>query len=234
MTPWSESPAWHPLSVPADHADLAEREDVVEDVVALCGRDVGILRPRDSEALIDEHAFEQDEFLPYWADLWPSALALARQVCARSLRGARTLELGCGLGLASIAAALAGGRVVATDWAPASLEFAAANARRNGADVAVERCDWAHPDGIVARAPWRLVLGSDLLYEPRNVGLLVDLLPRLVDERGEVWIADPGRRPADAFLEAMRDGWHRESTRDPELPRVSVHRFRKAVSGPPR
>jgi hypothetical protein len=30
----------------------------------LGGRDLGVLRPRDSEALIDEHAFEHDEFLP--------------------------------------------------------------------------------------------------------------------------------------------------------------------------
>src|SRR5688500_20378376 len=87
--------------------------DLVEETIVLGGRDLGVLRPRDSEALIDEHAFEHDEFLPYWAELWPSGLALARRVAVRALHGARTLELGCGLGLPSLAAALAGGRALA-------------------------------------------------------------------------------------------------------------------------
>ena len=76
-----------------------------------------LLRPRDAEALLSEEAFAHDEFMPYWAELWPSALALARVVGGRALRGARALELGCGLGLPRLAAAAAGGRVPATDWA---------------------------------------------------------------------------------------------------------------------
>jgi predicted nicotinamide N-methyase len=89
--------------------------DLVEQVVPMAGRDLTIVRPRDSEALLDEHEFADDEFLPYWADLWPSAELLARTVVTRALRGARVLELGCGLGLPSLAAAAAGGRVLATD-----------------------------------------------------------------------------------------------------------------------
>src|SRR3954468_13329662 len=73
--------------------------DLVEDAVRVAGLELAVLRPRDSEALLDEHAFEHEEFLPYWAELWPSALALARAVGTRALRGARTLELGCGLGV---------------------------------------------------------------------------------------------------------------------------------------
>ena len=55
----------------------------VEEVVGLDGRELLIVRPRDSEALLDEEAFEQEELLPYWAELWPSALALARAVGGR-------------------------------------------------------------------------------------------------------------------------------------------------------
>ena len=64
------------------------------------------MRPPDAEALISEESFEHEEFLPYWAELWSSAVALAHDVSLRSLRGKPTLELGCGLGLPSIAAAL--------------------------------------------------------------------------------------------------------------------------------
>jgi len=197
--------------------------DLVEEVVALDGRDLRLLRPRDSEALLDEEAFEREELLPYWAELWPSSLALARAIAKRALRGARTLELGCGLGLPSIAAALAGGRVLATDWSPDAVELTAANAQRNGATVDTLVCSWTAPGPLVAGAPWDLVLASDVLYERRNADLLLDLLPRLTDE---VWLADPGRPPAARFLEAAGRIWEITSTRAPELAGGAVHRLR--------
>src|SRR3954468_5084959 len=151
--------------------------DLVEEVVPLADRELAVLRPRDSESLLDEHAFEEDEFLPYWAELWPSGVALARAIATRSLKGASVLELGCGLGLPSLAAALAGGRVLATDWSPAAIELLTANAERNGAELELEIADWARPEALVERAPWDLVLGADLLYERRNVEPLLELVP---------------------------------------------------------
>ena len=138
--------------------------DLVEEVVPLPGRELTVLRQRDSEALIDEEAFDREERMPYWAELWPSGVALAREVWASPRRGRRVLELGCGgLALPSIAAALRGGRVTATDWAPEALELAARNAERNGARVAVAQAAWATPDALVAGAPWDLVLAADVL-----------------------------------------------------------------------
>src|ERR1700712_1652216 len=166
------------------------------------GRDIDILRPRDSEELLEEEAFEHEELLPYWAELWPSSLALARAIGARSLRGAHTLELGCGLGLVSIAAAQAGARVLATDWSAEAMRFTADNAARNGVEVRTAVVDWAAPAAILSEAPWRLVLASDVLYERRNVDQMIDLLPRLVDATGEIWIAGPGPRTAMGFPEA--------------------------------
>ena len=88
-------------------SDPPSSDDLVEHIVALPGRELLLLAPRDGEALLSEEAFEQEEFLPYWAELWPSALALARAVARRPLTGRRTLELGCGLGLPPAAAAAA-------------------------------------------------------------------------------------------------------------------------------
>jgi predicted nicotinamide N-methyase len=198
--------------------------DLVEEVVPLRGRDLRLLRPRDAEALLDEEAFQQEEYLPYWAELWPSSLALARMIAGRSLRGARTLELGCGLGLPSIAAALAGGRVLATDWSPEAVEVAATNAERNGADLETLVCSWTEPEPLLARAPWDLVLASDVLYERRNGDALLPLLPRLGPE---VWLADPGRPAAAPFLEAARRDWEIASHTAAELPNGAVHRLRR-------
>jgi predicted nicotinamide N-methyase len=197
-------------------------DDVVEEVVALGGRDLRLLRPRDAEALLDEHAFEHEEFLPYWAELWPSSLALARTVAARSLRGARTLELGCGLGLPSIAAALAGGRVLATDWSPAAVAMTRANAERNGAHLETLVCSWTAPGPLVERAPWDLVLASDVLYEARNVDVLLGLLPLL---GRDVWLADPGRPPAARFLAEAASEWDIISRPIPGLSGGAVHRL---------
>ena len=60
-------------------------------------------------------------------------------------------------------------------------------------------CSWTEPEPLLARAPWDLVLASDVLYEARNGDVLLELLPRLGPE---VWLADPGRTPAAPFLEA--------------------------------
>jgi predicted nicotinamide N-methyase len=201
----------------------AYNHDVVEEVIPLNGRDLRLLRPRDTEALLDEHAFEQEEFLPYWAELWPSSLALAHAIDGRALRGARTLELGCGLGLPSIAAALAGGRVLATDWSPQAVEMTATNAERNGVHLETLECSWTAPQPLVIQAPWDLVIGSDLLYEQRNVDVLLDLLPRL---GRDVLLADPGRKPAERFLAEARAAWHVESRVVRELPNGAVHRLR--------
>jgi len=201
--------------------------DEVEERIALPVGEVALARPRDAESLIDEEHFEKEELLPYWAELWSSGVALAHEVACRSLRGARVLELGCGLALPSIAAALAGGRVVATDWAPEAVRAAAANAALNDVGIETERVAWATPEPIVARAPWRWVIASDVLYEPRNVDVLLELLPQLVDKTGRVLIADPGRSPAADFLARARAGrWHVRSTGSPRAERVSIHRLR--------
>src|SRR3954453_17649382 len=109
--------------------------DMIEEVVALGDRELVLLRPSDPDAMLIEEAFEREELLPYWGELWPSGVALARALSGRALRGARTLELGCGLGLASTTAAVAGGRGLATDWSQPAVELAARNAALNGAEL---------------------------------------------------------------------------------------------------
>jgi predicted nicotinamide N-methyase len=201
---------------------------VIAERIALPGGEVELMRPPDAEALITEESFEHEEFLPYWAELWASAIALAHDVSLRALRGKPTLELGCGLGLPSIAAARAGGRVLATDWSPDAVAAAAANAERNGVEIETLECSWAEPERIVERGPWPLVLASDVLYERRNVELLLGLLPRLVDRTGLVLLADPGRVPAERFLaEAAERSWTIRSVASPRARRVVIHRLRK-------
>jgi predicted nicotinamide N-methyase len=202
-------------------------EDLVEHVVALPGREVALLAPRDGEALLSEEAFEHEEFLPYWAELWPSAMALARAVARRPLTGRRVIELGCGLGLPAIVAALAGGRVLATDWSPDSVAITARNAERNDAELATAVYRWDAPPERLG-PPWPLVLASDVLYEARNVPALLALLPRLTAAAGEVWLADPGRAPAAGFLDAAATTWRIDAMPHDGPAHVTIHRLRPA------
>lgn len=203
-------------------------DDLVEEIVTLRPGDepLHVLRPRDPEALLTEEAFEQEEYLPYWAELWPSGVALARRVAARPpRRGARVLELGCGLGLPSLAAARAGARVLATDWSPDAIALLADNAARNGVDrLEAASTGWDDPAALARRGPWDLVLAADVLYERRNLPLLLDLLPTLAAP--EIWLADPGRPLAPEFLEGARTWFSTESQSDEEHPMVLHHTLR--------
>jgi predicted nicotinamide N-methyase len=186
-------------------------QDHVEETVELAGRELTLLRPASADALIDEEAFDDDEFLPYWAELWASGVALAKVVSGLDLRDRRVLELGAGLGLPSLAAALRGASVLATDWADDAVALLRANAKRNSIKLRVKRVRWDDPEPLLREAPWQLVLGADLLYEERNAAQLLELLPRL---GGEIVIADPGRPFAKAFfehgeVETLADGVYR-------------------------
>jgi predicted nicotinamide N-methyase len=206
--------------------------DLVEEVLVLGGRETRLLRPRSGDALLDEVLAEDDpddDRLPFWAEQWPSGSALAAAVAAEDLTGARVLELGSGLGLVSVTAARAGADVLAADMSAEAIAFTTVNARRNDVPVRTVRCAFERPEPLLAGAPWDLVLAADVLYEPKTVPVLVDLLPRLVAPGGRVWLADPGRPREPDFLRGVdRAGWRRETatvTPEDALPRVRIHRL---------
>jgi predicted nicotinamide N-methyase len=174
------------------------RAALIEDEVVLAGRTLTLLRPPSAEELIDEEAFAADEFLPYWAELWPSGVQLAEHVATLDLHGLRVLELGAGLGLPSLAAALGGADVLATDWAEDGVALLRANAERNHLRLRAECARWDEPERF--GTGWDIVLAADVLYEQRNADQLLQLLPRL--EAGEILLAEPGRPFAQPFFAA--------------------------------
>jgi len=178
--------------------------ELVETDVTVADVRLSLLRPPDAEALIDEARFDVDEFLPYWAELWPSAFALAEEVARRDVSGLQIVELGCGLALPSLVAAVRGAHVLATDWAEEAVELLGRNASRNRIRLDALRVDWRAPEPLLARAPFDLVGAADVLYERRYVDLLLDLLPRLGHS---VLLADPGRPFTGRFLERAAESW---------------------------
>jgi predicted nicotinamide N-methyase len=142
--------------------------------------------------LIDEEAFARDEFLPYWAELWPAATALVGALPER-LDGVRVLELGCGLGLPSLVAAARGAEVTAIDWAEDAVVLLRENAERNGLVLVSEVHDWRQP----LSSTFDLALAADVLYERRNVE---PVLARLREAAPEAIVGLAGRPYEAEFL----------------------------------
>ena len=181
---------------------LRRRFRVKSTPVTLPGHTLAILHPESAEDLIDERDFERDERLPYWAELWPSALVLAERLAEMRGEGRRLIELGCGAGLAATAAALAGFDVTATDYYEDATRFAAVNAVRNGAPRPhTLMVDWRHLPTDLAR--FDVVLASDVLYE-RPYGLLIArAIDALLAADGIAILADPGRIGRDECLQSL-------------------------------
>src|SRR5262249_8523325 len=96
-----------------------QRYTTLETVLDVQGLQVCVTRIADFEALLeslDPITFAEDERLPYWAELWPAAVAMVHYMTARlPLTGRRVLELGCARGSVGIGARLRGARVWSTN-----------------------------------------------------------------------------------------------------------------------
>jgi predicted nicotinamide N-methyase len=190
--------------MPATPLDAIEK--TARDAVIVEGRTFVIERPDESDHLLDHPyvraAFAADEYMPYWADLWPAARMLAKAVLREPWAdGLHALEVGCGLGLPGIAALARGLRVTFSDYDATALHFAARNARLNGFDdFAALQLDWRRPPASL-RVP--VVLASDLLYELRNVEPLVALIKAVLLPDGVCLLTDQDRVPSHLLRERL-------------------------------
>ena len=162
---------------------------------------LSILKPRNSDDLISEADYVRDERLPYWADVWPSSVILAKRLANDAGNGRSFLELGCGLGIVSITAMRSGFDVLASDYYEDALRFTRANAWRNlRREPSVRMIDWrALPADLGA---YDMIVAADVLYEMTYAELIADVLASGLARRGTAIIADPGRIAVDQFIAA--------------------------------
>lgn len=178
--------------------------DITQTDIMIAGREIHIFHPRNADDLISEKDYVEDERLPYWADLWPSARVLAQRVATMPVDGRRFLELGCGAGLVSVAAAMAGFDVTATDYYEEALRFTAVNVLLNtGVLIDTRIGDWRRFPHDLGR--FELVAASDVLYEQAHAGLIAGVLDRTMTGRSSAIIADPGRLAAPQFLSECKE-----------------------------
>ena len=169
---------------------------------------------------------------PYWCRPWPSGLALGSLLLREPqlVRGKRVLDLGCGAGVAGIAAAFAGAsEVVLADRDPAATECAALSAKAslegssssrgsNSCAVSSRVVYWeqaARGSEKNSETRFDVVLASDVLYDASAASPLSAALRALAKRNGEgvVLVADPARRAPKhraAFAEQVTRGKKRE------------------------
>jgi predicted nicotinamide N-methyase len=160
---------------------------------------------------------------PLFGLLWPSGSHLAARLGARTVaRGDRILEIGCGLGLASLVGHRAGADVTASDCHPLAGRFLAHNLVLNDlGPMKYRHGQWPGVllprDAIDERAPavvhgaFDLIIGSDVLYERDERGTLADFIAALAAPVAQVWIVDPNRGNRSAFHKNMtRHGFRME------------------------
>jgi predicted nicotinamide N-methyase len=150
---------------------------------------------------------------PMFGMLWPSGLHLAEAMALRPLvSGESILEIGCGLGLASLVSHRRGSLVTASDCHPLAASFMLENLRLNGLPP-LRYChgNWAalRPGQAPSlRVPlvqgrFDLIMGSDVLYERDDAGALADFIAKHAMPASEVLIVDPNRGNRSAFSKRM-------------------------------
>ncbi|GBD20704.1 hypothetical protein HRbin28_01149 [bacterium HR28] len=179
------------------------------------GRNLTIVQPADTDRLLELAQDDPEEQLPYWAELWPSGIALGDAILLNpdAVCGRFVVELGCGLGVTAVAALWAGAELLVTDYSPEALLLTHWNCLQNtGRAPATWRLNWRQPSpeflALVESTSLPLVLAADVLYEERDIVPLLALVERMITPGGSLWLAEPGRRTAAMFVERLRTmGW---------------------------
>jgi predicted nicotinamide N-methyase len=136
--------------------------------------------------------------------LWPSGEELARQMLIFDVAGKRVLELGCGVGLASLVLNARQSDISATDYHPDAEAYLQLNTGlNNGRPIPFERTSWLDDDSSLGK--FDLIIGSDLLYESGHAEVLSQFIDRHALPACEVIIVDPGRGNHARFSKKMAE-----------------------------
>ena len=184
-------------------SDLQLDKVFVDDFTFYLERPTGIDKLWDHPAV--RAAYAADEYIPYWSELWPAGRMLAKAIVRESWRPYEhrfgtplpALEIGCGLGLAGIAALAKGMRVTFSDVDETAAQLAGANAKRNGfTDFSTEAIDVRSPPKGLS-VP--ILFASDVLYEPRLIEPTVAFIEKVLMPGGVCLVGDADRISARPF-----------------------------------
>jgi len=139
-----------------------------------------------------------------FGQLWPSERLLAQAMHRFAVDGKRILELGCGIGLASLVLKRRGVDVVASDSHPLAAPFLEYNTTLNTLPtIDYRHLPWNAPDPSIGH--FDVIIASDVLYEPAQALLLAQVVKRHAYPSAEVLITDPGRDHSQHFSQLLAE-----------------------------
>ena len=137
--------------------------------------------------------------LPYWAELWDSALGIAAHLIDRKSQiqnRKSVLDLGCGMGFAGMTAAAMGAKVLLADIEADALLFARLNTLPWANRVRTRQLNW-QSDRL--DESFDLILGADVLYDRSQWEFLDAFFRAHLREDGCVLLGEPGRQTGEMF-----------------------------------
>ena len=140
---------------------------------------------------------------PYWAKVWPSAIALATFLVQNSVwvKNQHVLETGSGSGLPSFIAARWAASVCITDAVPEALEFLQLTKRHfPQKQITTGLLDWHTADTY---PPADVLLLSDVNYDPRHFHAVRKLIDHYYNNGAAVILSSPHRLMAKPFIEEL-------------------------------
>lgn len=171
--------------------------------------DIHLRTLRDRQQFADDEGQAEDLGIgsaswPLFGVVWDCGHALAVEMLDFPVDGRRVLEVGCGIGLASIVLSLRAVDITATDHHPEAEEFLRRNVELNGGPaIPFVRTGW--DDDASGLDEFDLIIGGDVLYEPGHAESLSGFIDRHARPTCEVIIADPGRQQTGRFRRCMSD-----------------------------
>ena len=188
--------------------------ELVRQTLLIAGHEIIIELPSSQDQLLEEaiqcERSGSSDWDPYWGSLWATAPKTAALILHHAWPSRlKALELGCGSGVAGIAASIAGHDVTFADHASSAVKLAVSNAALNGfKDMVGMVFDWQQP----TTNQFDFILASDVLYDAAGYEPLLRTLDAMLSAHGVVWIGDPGRVHGHRFPElAIKHGWGIES-----------------------
>lgn len=171
-----------------------------------------------------------------FGQLWPAGRLLAQAMDRFDIAGKRILELGCGIGLASLVLQRRGADILASDVHPLAEVFLAYNAALNALPALHFRhVRWDAPLASLGR--FDVIIASDVLYERDHAELVAHMVARHALPDAEVLVTDPGRGNSARFGRLLAaQGFAMESERcpmddsDPPPHRGRLLHFRRSAA----
>ena len=178
-----------------------------------------------------EDAGISKEAFPLFGIVWASSEVLSRLMLGYDLTNKRVLEIGCGMALARHVMNAMGVDITAMDIHPVTEELITSNAMLNDAPgIPFLNASWGDDTSILGE--FDLIVGSDVLYEPKHIKTLAAFLDRHAGPGCEVLIVDPDRGQLEEFQVNMSAAGFTHETFSPDFEdhlgvpyRGSIHRY---------